>query len=392
MNQKTSDNNIEDLQPLFDLLRQVPPPDELKQAAARQSFLVYARKLRRELPVSQGWFVRVRGWINTQKDFFLSKNTTSRRLKMVSIIITIVLAIAVATGGVAYASDSAAPGDLLYSVDRAIEQIQLSLTTDTESALQLQLEFAQERLQEIEVLASQGDFDNMSVALEEYGKTISSIAQTVGSPDGVDKDTLIDLLDTAFSIQQTQLEEMLDQLPDQEKEPVEEKLSELENDREEALEAIEKNLPDADEDGHGEDAKTPEASETPEPTEMPETPEDQEEAVSTETMEASETPKPSETHEVNESPEASKTHEEDETPEATETPEVEITDEASETPKHTETPEMSETPEPNETPEASETPESNQSSEEHEDEDALLVPSIEVCYIVLPPQAITYVL
>jgi hypothetical protein len=133
---------------------------------------------------------------------------------MVSVIITIVLAIAVATGGVAYASDSAAPGDFLYSIDRALEQIQLSLTTDPESALELQLEFAQERLLEMEVLASQGDFDNMTIALDEYEKTISSIAQTIGSPDGVNKDALVDLLTTTFSIQQTQLEEMLEQLPD----------------------------------------------------------------------------------------------------------------------------------------------------------------------------------
>lgn len=373
MNKKISDNNVEDLQPLFEILRQVPPPDKPKQAAARQSFLAYASNLRRELPVSQSWFVRVKGWINTQKDFFLSKNTTSRRLKMVSIIITIVLAIAVATGSVAYASDSAAPGDLLYSVDRAIEQIQLSLTTDPERAIELQLEFAQERLLETEALASQGDFDNMTIALDEYGKTISSIAQTIGSPDGVDKDALIDLLSTTLSIQQTQLEEMLDQLPDQEKELVEEKLSELEENQEEALEAAEENLPEADTGEHG-DAETSEASETPEPTEAPESPEEQEEVESAETMEAS-----------------------DETPEPTETPEadMDMTDEVSETPESTETPEVSETPEPTEeTPEASETPENDQSSEEHEDEDdnALLMPSIEVCDIVLPPQAITFVL
>jgi hypothetical protein len=58
----------------------------------------------------------------------------------------------------AYASDNAKPGDLLYSIDRAIEEIQLRLAS-SEQRTELKLKMVHERLDEIQKILAESDVD-----------------------------------------------------------------------------------------------------------------------------------------------------------------------------------------------------------------------------------------
>jgi hypothetical protein len=100
-----------------------------------------------------------------------------RRVGRMPALISIFLAIAALVTGTAVGADAAGPGDLLYGVDLAVEQVQLWLTIDDESEVELQLEFASERLEEAELeIEAEGDtaaidealaaFDELMVALE----------------------------------------------------------------------------------------------------------------------------------------------------------------------------------------------------------------------------------
>ena len=80
----------------------------------------------------------------------------------------------VAGGGVVYASDQAAPGDVLYGLDRAIEDVQLDLTKDPSQVIRLQLDLAGERVEEIQKLKDGGDIALIGQALSDYGASISS--------------------------------------------------------------------------------------------------------------------------------------------------------------------------------------------------------------------------
>lgn len=60
-------------------------------------------------------------------------------------------------GGVAYASDSAVPGDLLYPIDLAIENAQMALTNDPAEQAELAQEILDERIEELEEIANDDD-------------------------------------------------------------------------------------------------------------------------------------------------------------------------------------------------------------------------------------------
>ncbi len=69
--------------------------------------------------------------------------------KTTMIPIAIALMVLLGAGGTVAASDNARPGDVLFPVDRAVEEMRLSLSTDVDRA-RLQLQFAEERLSEFE--------------------------------------------------------------------------------------------------------------------------------------------------------------------------------------------------------------------------------------------------
>lgn len=77
---------------------------------------------------------------------------------MFKLILNFVLVLAVAAG-VAGAADAAAPGDLLYDVDRRIETVQVRLLLDIHGMQALNERFTEERLQEAGQLIDSGSID-----------------------------------------------------------------------------------------------------------------------------------------------------------------------------------------------------------------------------------------
>lgn len=96
-----------------------------------------------------------------------------------ALVIAAVVSLA-AGGGVAFAADAAAPGDALYGVDLAMEEVRLSLTSDSEAIFDYQLDRAEERLGEAKKLAAAGDTENFSEALSGYGEAFAGAAKQAG--------------------------------------------------------------------------------------------------------------------------------------------------------------------------------------------------------------------
>jgi hypothetical protein len=74
--------------------------------------------------------------------------------RAVAIIVAVMLVISAAGAGTAYASQSSLPGDTLYTVKLGTEQIQRIFTFDPDAEVELELQFASTRLDELEELAS----------------------------------------------------------------------------------------------------------------------------------------------------------------------------------------------------------------------------------------------
>ncbi len=208
------ENPYDELEPALDSLRDAPPFDPSRKAVARVTFLAEARRLRHELAVSKGLAVRRKG-VNTGFMLF-----TQRRFGMVARVLAAVLLLTAATTGVAYASDGAGPGDALYGIDTAIEQVRLRLASNPSAQAELHLQFAAERIEEAAQKASRGDHENAQAALSAYGAEIASAAQLVASARGPESETLAALVDAALSSHEAQLGSLLATVPEQAKEAV----------------------------------------------------------------------------------------------------------------------------------------------------------------------------
>lgn len=114
----------------------------------------------------------------------------ARRLTMAWMLVIATVVSLMAGGGVVYASDAAVPGDFLYSLDRAVEDVRLSLTSDGEAAFALQLSMAQERLDEANQLYAAGDTANAKTALSGYSDALIGAAQQMTKTANAQGDTV----------------------------------------------------------------------------------------------------------------------------------------------------------------------------------------------------------
>lgn len=109
------------------------------------------------------------------------KSKLTRRFAMSWILIGTMLASLVG-GGAAYASSEALPGEVLYPAKIAIEDLRLILADD-QSDVELYMQFAEERLDEIAALVEAGNYDKIPVAAAGYEQRMDGLAQ-LGAESG----------------------------------------------------------------------------------------------------------------------------------------------------------------------------------------------------------------
>ncbi len=90
------------------------------------------------------------------------------RFSTAGVIMAIVLAISAVGGGTAYASQSSLPGDTLYRVKLATEEMRMALPGDDLSKAERALTLAERRVEEMEALASESSADDLARAAEAY--------------------------------------------------------------------------------------------------------------------------------------------------------------------------------------------------------------------------------
>jgi len=96
-----------------------------------------------------------------------------RRFNMASIILVIVLTFSALGGGTAYASQDSLPGDTLYPVKLATEQIRMMLPGDDVAKAKRALGFVERRMGEIEALAEMGRPQDMSLGVQGYDDALN---------------------------------------------------------------------------------------------------------------------------------------------------------------------------------------------------------------------------
>jgi hypothetical protein len=141
-------------------LRPTPQRDAAVAAHGREQFLLQAEEM--ALPVSPAQKMRHTGWKQFLTNLFSPRK---ERVKMITIINFLVAFMLVCGGSglTAVAAEGSLPDSPLYAVKLFTEDIRLALTTESQTRLELNLEFANRRTEEIQLMVQAGKIPPDSV-------------------------------------------------------------------------------------------------------------------------------------------------------------------------------------------------------------------------------------
>lgn len=127
-----------------------------------------------------------------------------------------------AGGGVAYAAQDSLPGDALYGVKNALEQVQMALAASDEARAELHMALAAKRVEEVQRAAAAGRGDAARAAAEGFLSHVGQVETYVGSASasGKDVEALRERLQANLERQQAVLAEVLEKAPDSAKDAI----------------------------------------------------------------------------------------------------------------------------------------------------------------------------
>ncbi len=164
----------------LDLLRETPPRDPQVAARGRERFLAELDAIPELNPIPaasgiMGWFRRQN---RSTKDKSMNK---TQRFAFSAVMVEIVIAVLLlgGAGATAYAAKGSLPGDTLFPVKTGLEQTQVRLSRNAYEQAQLQLRFAERRLEEIAELIKSGRFEDVKVASTEFEYYVQQALQSL---------------------------------------------------------------------------------------------------------------------------------------------------------------------------------------------------------------------
>jgi hypothetical protein len=164
---------------ILEELRDVPPPDPVRQASLRAEYLARAAAARTAAAVpAQGVRARAPLGQGRGRPALARGKPRTAALSLVRIAALLILVAATGSAGLAYAADGAVPGEALYGLDRAVESARLAVTTRPGAKAHLLLAHASERLDEAAAVAPGGDPDKLSEAWAGYGASLAAMMQS----------------------------------------------------------------------------------------------------------------------------------------------------------------------------------------------------------------------
>lgn len=147
-----------ELQSRMESLRALPPRDPDRAAAGRRQYLAQMRTMKREsaAAVSGSVFGRLKGWLQQISQPPLRKE----RFVMLQAITAIVVVITMLFGGAGatvFAAQDSLPNEVLYPVKTWTEDLRLNAAANPDTRLELALDFAGRRIDEISTLVVNGE-------------------------------------------------------------------------------------------------------------------------------------------------------------------------------------------------------------------------------------------
>ena len=138
-----------------------------------------------------------------------------RRLwsRTVMVIALVILGLVAGSIGVVSAANDSLPGDRLYAVKTAVEDIRLALSTRQETEIKLNLRFAQQRVAEIEALIEEERPEFIQIAVGRYERHIKLATLALTQIPAQDRQRMADLADLVTNILSCECRSLVDLLP-----------------------------------------------------------------------------------------------------------------------------------------------------------------------------------
>lgn len=179
------------LQRRLQQLRGVPPRNSEAAARSKAKFIAEVDEIVKEQGFSPNTqLTGVSTFYQRWKEKWIMATPKTRMvLTFVTAFVLVAVFLFGGAGMTAYASQSALPGDALYSVKTGVEQTRVTLARDAAEKARLNLTFAERRLDEIARLIENGRYADIAQAVQEYEKYVqSAIAEletvAAGDPTG----------------------------------------------------------------------------------------------------------------------------------------------------------------------------------------------------------------
>jgi len=158
----------EQLEPLLRIALEIREPPDVKPSP---SFKVKARVwLMDQIHGRQA----VTKWPWSRYDSQVMPIPLRRRFSMASVILVIILTLSALGGGTVYAAQDSLPGDTIYTVKLATEQVRMMLPGDDVAKAERALGFVERRMGEIETLAERGRLQDMSLGVQGYNDALNT--------------------------------------------------------------------------------------------------------------------------------------------------------------------------------------------------------------------------
>jgi len=157
-------------------MRSVPPRNPDAAARGRAKFIAEVEEIFKEqgfLPNTQttGETSFHQRW---KEKWIMATPRTRISYVFISALVLVAIFLFGGAGMTVYASQSALPGEALYSVKTGMEQTQVSLARDAAEKARLNLAFAERRLDESARLIDHEDYANIDQPIQEYEKYIQN--------------------------------------------------------------------------------------------------------------------------------------------------------------------------------------------------------------------------
>jgi len=177
---KYQNNHIDpELEALLAELRQVPQRDPEKAEKSKSRFLAEIENINKEERISAQ--KNQMNFVRQIKENFKMATPRLKKLYQTAAIAIVVVALLFGGAGITVAAASnSLPGDRLYAVKSGIEKARVQLAGETEDKVQLNLQYAQMRLEEIESLIAQGRFSDIGEAVKSYEQYIQRALSELG--------------------------------------------------------------------------------------------------------------------------------------------------------------------------------------------------------------------